>query len=100
MIAALLLATSVEVTRLHAIFDRNWETRLKESPLFATSVGRHEYDDRMPSVTMADLERRLQERFGTSVDLRYRQGKGAIQIHFYNDDDLERVLELIGAKLD
>jgi len=49
---------------------------------------------------VADLERRLQERFGTRVDLRYRQGKGALQIHFYNDDDLERVLELIGVKLD
>ena len=48
----------------------------------------------------ADLQRRLQERLGTRVDLRYRQGKGALQIHFYNDDDLERVLEIIGLKLD
>jgi uncharacterized protein (DUF885 family) len=47
-----------EVARLHALFDRAWETQLRENPLFATSVGRHEYDDRMPSVTMADLERR------------------------------------------
>jgi len=48
----------------------------------------------------ADVQRRLQERFGTRVDLRYRQGKGALQIHFYNDDDLERVLEIVGVKLD
>src|SRR2546430_4869518 len=46
-----------EVVRLHALFDRAWETQLRENPLFATSVGRHEYDDRLPSVTMADLER-------------------------------------------
>lgn len=47
-----------EVARLHALFDRTWETQLRENPLFATSVGRHEYDDRLPSVTMADVERR------------------------------------------
>ncbi|HEY8182616.1 MAG TPA: DUF885 domain-containing protein [Thermoanaerobaculia bacterium] len=67
--AALLLAASAEVTRLHALFDRNWETRLKESPTFATSVGRHEYDDRMPSVTMADLERRQAQRKATLAAL-------------------------------
>src|SRR5216683_2354706 len=58
-----------EVKRLHALFDRNWETRLKESPLFATSVGRHEYDDRLPSVTMADLERRQAQRKATLASL-------------------------------
>jgi len=47
---------------------------------------------------LADLERRLQERLATRVNLRYRQGKGALQIHFYNDDDLERVLDMIGVK--
>ena len=51
-----------EVKRLHALFDRNWETRLRENPLFATSVGRHEYDNRLPSVTIADLERRQAHR--------------------------------------
>jgi ParB family chromosome partitioning protein len=49
---------------------------------------------------LADLERRLQERCGTRVDLRYRQGKGALQIHFYTDSDLERVLAMLGVKLD
>src|SRR6185436_8543534 len=47
-----------EVARLHALFDKTWETRLRESPLFATSVGRHESDDRLGSMTPADLERR------------------------------------------
>jgi ParB family chromosome partitioning protein len=47
-----------------------------------------------------DLESRLQERLGTKVDVRYRQGKGALQIHFFNDDDLQRVLEILGVKLD
>ena len=43
MLAALALialpAVADEVARLHALFDKNWETRLRESPTFATSVG-------------------------------------------------------------
>lgn len=73
MLAALVLIAAVssnaEVAKLHALFDGNWEARLKESPLFATSVGRHEYDDRLPSVTPADLARRQSDRKKTLDDL-------------------------------
>ncbi len=47
-----------DVAKLHVIFDRTWEMQLRDDPLFATSVGRHEYDDRLPSMTPADLARR------------------------------------------
>jgi uncharacterized protein (DUF885 family) len=50
-----------EAARLHDLFKREWELRLKEDPLLATSVGRHEYDDRLPSVSFADLERQIGE---------------------------------------
>jgi uncharacterized protein (DUF885 family) len=49
-----------DVAKLHALFDRTWEFQLKEDPLFATSVGRHEYGDRLPSLAPADLERQYQ----------------------------------------
>jgi len=49
---------------------------------------------------LTQLQSRLQERLGTKVDLRYREGRGALQIHFFNDDDLERVLEILGVKPD
>src|SRR5437660_6375363 len=65
----MILAALVIVTHLHALFDRTWETRLRESPTFATSVGRHEYDDRLPSVTPADLARRQTERKATLAEL-------------------------------
>jgi uncharacterized protein (DUF885 family) len=55
-------AETADVKKLHALFDRAWETRLRESPLFATSVGRHEYDALMPSVTPQDLARRNEQR--------------------------------------
>ncbi len=49
---------------------------------------------------LADLSNRLQERFGTRVQLRYRKGKGAVTIHFYDDNDLARLLELFSIKVD
>src|SRR5579859_1265536 len=65
-----LLAATSEVIKLHEIFDKNWEQRLRESPMFATSVGRHEYDDKLGSVTPADLARRQQQRKETLVELK------------------------------
>lgn len=48
----------------------------------------------------ADLERKLQERFGTRVALKYKAGKGSVEIRFFNDDDLERVLQIAGIQMD
>lgn len=36
---------------LRALIEREWEWRLEADPLFATTVGRHEHDDRMPDQT-------------------------------------------------
>jgi ParB family transcriptional regulator, chromosome partitioning protein len=46
---------------------------------------------------LQQLQDKLRERVGTKVQLRYRQGKGCLQIHFFNDADLERVLDLLGV---
>ena len=51
-------------------------------------------------IHVADLEHKLLERFGTKVSLRYRQGKGAVEIRFFNDDDLERILQIVGVRVD
>ena len=45
-------------SQLHALFDEAWEFELREDPLFATSVGDHRFDDRLPSVSVADQVRR------------------------------------------
>ncbi len=48
---------------------------------------------------VADLENRLRERFGTKVRLKYFQGKGSVDIAFFSDDDLERILQIVGVKV-
>jgi ParB family chromosome partitioning protein len=47
-----------------------------------------------------DLESKLRERLGTKVSLRYRKGKGSVDIKFFNDEDLQRILEHLGIKAD
>ncbi|HVS03538.1 MAG TPA: DUF885 domain-containing protein [Thermoanaerobaculia bacterium] len=45
-------------SRLHDLVQREWEHRLREDPLLATSVGRHDYDERLPQVGAEDWARR------------------------------------------
>ena len=47
-----------------------------------------------------NLEGKLRERLGTKVALRYRKGKGSVDIKFFNDEDLQRILETLGIKAD
>jgi ParB family transcriptional regulator, chromosome partitioning protein len=47
-------------------------------------------------IHVADLENRLKQELGTKVSLRYREGKGAIEIRFFSDPELERILQLLG----
>jgi ParB family chromosome partitioning protein len=49
---------------------------------------------------LAELENRLREKFGTKVRLKYQQGKGSLDIAFFSDDDLERILQIIGVRAD
>ena len=49
---------------------------------------------------VVSIENKVRERFGTKVQLRYRSGKGALEIKFFNDADLERILSVIGVKVD
>ena len=49
---------------------------------------------------VADLENRMRERLGTKVHLRYSQGKGALEISFFSDDELERILQILGINPD
>jgi len=49
---------------------------------------------------VTSLEDRLRERLGTKIHLRYAQGKGSLEISFFSDDELERVLQLLGINPD
>lgn len=45
---------------------------------------------------VASLENKIRERLGTKVHLRYAQGKGSLDVAFYSDAELERILQILG----
>lgn len=49
---------------------------------------------------VAALEEKLQQAFGTKVSLKYGSGKGSIEIKFFSDDDLDRILKIAGVQMD
>jgi len=54
----------------------------------------------IPDPHLGALQERLQQRLGSKVLLRYRKGKGAIEVRFFNDEDLERILQLLGVPVE
>ena len=46
------------------------------------------------------LEEKLREKFGTKVHLKYARGKGAVEIAFFSDDQLQSILETLGVNAD
>jgi ParB family transcriptional regulator, chromosome partitioning protein len=49
---------------------------------------------------VAALEDRMREVFATKVQLRYSEGKGAVEISFFSDEELERILQILGVAVD
>jgi ParB family transcriptional regulator, chromosome partitioning protein len=74
--------------------------RMQETASPAPRTGSSNGQAIASSSHVTDLENRLRERFGTKVQLRYKQGKGSLEIRFFNDDDLERILQIVGVSLD
>jgi uncharacterized protein (DUF885 family) len=62
-------ATSETAKTLHALFDREWDWRMQEYPLLATSYGDHRFDDKLPDVTLAAEARRAQQTDAFLADL-------------------------------
>jgi ParB family chromosome partitioning protein len=49
---------------------------------------------------ITSLEGSIRERVGTKVHLRYNQGKGSLEIVFFSDAELERILDILGVRND
>ncbi len=50
-------------------------------------------------IHVAALEERLRAHYGTKVNVVYKKGRGTLALEFYSDDDLHRLLELMGVEL-
>ena len=73
--------------------------RRVEALVKAYKEGKAEKPKTQPSKDphILSLEEDLQRRLGTGVHINRRGKKGKIEIEFYTDDDLERLLDLLGT---
>jgi ParB family chromosome partitioning protein len=72
-----------------------WQERERRGPLKAGPPGAP-----VTNAHVASIESRLRELLGTKVQLRYAQGRGALEISFFSDAELERLLQIIGVRGD
>ena len=66
----------------------------------ASAPGRAPASGPARDAQVARLEDKLRERLGTRIKLKYEQGRGTLEIAFYSDDELERVLQILGVSAD
>ena len=80
------------------IISDGLSVRQVENLVKAGREGRREPPGPLPQnkdPQVLSLEEDLQRRFGTGVNISRRGKKGKIEIEFYTDDDLERILDLL-----
>ena len=53
----------------------------------------------MTSAGITDLQERLQRHLGTHVKLHHGDQRGRIEIEYYGDNDLQRIVAVIGLPL-
>ncbi|MBL9175349.1 MAG: ParB/RepB/Spo0J family partition protein [Verrucomicrobiales bacterium] len=94
----LTVARRVEAEGLTVRQTEELVARILAGPKTPASSATPSPTPRDPHVT--DLEGRLRERLGTRVALRYKAGRGALEIRFTDDDELNRVLDILGIALD
>jgi ParB family chromosome partitioning protein len=96
-----MVAKKVTEEALSVRQTEEWVARLGAEAVSAASSGPTKVTSRGPEpVTVRDphiaaLEDRLRQRLGTKVAIRYQKGRGQIDIRFFSDDELERVLEIV-----
>ncbi len=54
------------------------------------------HDKKIKSLELSEVELKMQKYFGTKAEIISRKKGGKIEITYYSDDELERILDLIG----
>lgn len=71
---------------------RELEKLIKNSMRDETSDKRHEYQ---PNPYYSNVVEQLQNHFGTKVNLSNKKNKGVIEIEYYSEEDLQRIIDII-----
>lgn len=70
--------------------------RLKESSSVSGSGGSKRKAPEAEATAIRDLEKRIGEHFNTRVSLKHSPKKGKLTIEYFGNEDLDRILEMLG----
>lgn len=80
--------------------DKGWSVRQLEETVKQLNVSR-ETKKKKPAKSepvLIAMEERLRSRFGTSVKIKKGSKRGKIEIDFYSQEDLERIIEILNIE--
>lgn len=83
------------------VINEKWSVRELEEKIknLKTDVSRETIKKPIENnKALKEVENQLRDRFKTSVKIKAGKKKGKIEIEYFNDDDLQRILEMIGLK--
>jgi ParB family chromosome partitioning protein len=73
---------------------RQTEKLIKKKMLEAI---KNPFDKKGPDPYLGEVERRIENVLGAKVSVKFKRRKGTIQIDYYSQEDLERILEILKA---
>ncbi|MGC5326493.1 ParB/RepB/Spo0J family partition protein [Brevibacillus sp. SYSU BS000544] len=79
------------------VVDNDLSVRQLEGLIKQLNVSRETKVKKLPNkeTVLLQVEERLRSRFGTAVQIKKGSKKGKIEIEFYSNDDLQRLIELL-----
>ena len=90
-LAELVLKRSASVRQTERLVARHlggWKRRSRRATVLVTPA------------TISDLQDKLRQHLGTSVVIHHGPKRGRIEIEYYGDDDLQRILGIVGLNSD
>jgi ParB family transcriptional regulator, chromosome partitioning protein len=83
------------------VISRNLSVRQTEDIVKTFKEKKHQYEPKEPTsedIYFSDLSEDLSRRFGARVKIKRQGKKGKVEIEFYNNEDLNRLLKLLQSE--
>lgn len=91
----------LQYTAAQKAIDEKYSVRELEKyikSLFTVKKNLFKHEDPVETPYIKDVQNRLQEHLGTRVRFNFKQKKRKIEIEYYSDEDLERILEIMNVE--
>jgi ParB family chromosome partitioning protein len=92
-------ATLLEKNAKRAIRE-GWSVRRLESEVSGNGKRRGRPIKALKTSRWSALEDALKRKYGTAVSISHRLGKGRVVFEYYSEEDLTRLIDLLGVRLD